>query len=62
MAETFHEIAALVPRGILRWIRLERGLVEEQRLPDGERGADVEGKPKSFSRVVSRTGATAAIR
>src|SRR5258708_4469222 len=40
MAETFDEVGALVPIRILRWIRLERRLVEEQRLPDRKRGAD----------------------
>ena len=53
MAETFDQIGALVPRGILRWIRPERGLVEEQRLPDRERGADVEGKAEIVARASS---------
>jgi hypothetical protein len=44
MAETFDQVAALVPLRALRRIGLERSLVEKKRLPDRQRRADVDGK------------------
>src|SRR5262249_36941759 len=46
MAESLDKIGAIVPLRVLRRIRLERGLVEEQRFPDGGRCAGIEGKTK----------------
>src|SRR5262249_4575202 len=44
VAETFDKISAFVPLGVLRWIRPERALVEEQRFPDCKGRTDVERK------------------
>jgi len=62
VAETLDQIGALVPLGVFRWIRPERGLVEEHAFQTATVARTLKGKPKIVPRVVSRTGSIAAIR